>query len=255
MNSADILVVLKQKRPGPADPNILSSQVEDARTESDVQNNAFQIICGEANYPTTMNKLCTTWAQLFPDIRLKRAKPDLFDGLQPGSEYRLLRQQLNSCVTPANDAPLMPNFFMEIKGMQGTESVATRQALHDGTLGAQGVYQTQKVAAKDPLDGNAHVFSAILGTSLILFAHFVSPPTEEDGKLHYHMCRLDEFALRKSADEFHAGVTAFRNLRDYAAQVRTELALDTESKLKDLEKAGMLPAPLVAPNPPENPNQ
>ena len=255
-NHAGLVAALRQKRPGPTDLNVLDSQwkkyrrkVEDARTESDVQTDAFPTIRGEADYPHTMNKLCTTWAQLFPDVRLKMAKPDFFDGLQPGSEYRLLRQQLNSYVSPAGDAPIMPNFFVEIKPSFGSEGIAIRQALHDGTLGAQGVYQTQKAAAKDPLDGNAHVFSGVfLGASLRLFAHFVSPPTEDE-KLHYHMCELDEFVLRKSAEEYAAAIAAFQNLRDYAAKVRTELGREAESKFRALEKAGTLPAPLVAPNP------
>ena len=261
MNHTDLVAVLRQKRAGPTDPDILTTQwktfmrkIQDATTETDVQTDAFPTIRGEARHPHTMNKLCTTWAQPFPDVRLKLAKPDFFDGLQPGPEYRLLRQQLNSYVSPANDSPLMPNFFVEIKGIYGTEIIATRQALHDGTLGAQGVYQTQKVAAKDPLDERARVFSGIfIGSSLILFAHFVSQPTEKDGKLHYHMYSLDEFSLRKSADEFHAGITAFQNLRDYAAKVRNELGRDTERKLKDLEQAGALPPPLIAPIPLKNP--
>lgn len=262
MNHADLVAVLRQKRPGPTDLNILASQwegflekIEDSRTESDVQTDAFPTIRGEAPYPHTMNKLCTTWAQLFPDVRLKRAKPDFFDGLQPGSEYRLLRQQLNSYVSPAGDAPLMPNLFMEFKGMHGTEPIATRQALHDGTLGAQGVYKTRQVAGKDPLDGNSCVFSGIfVATTLKLFAHFVSPPTEDE-KLHYHMCILGEFLLSKSTEEFAAGIAAFQNLRDYAATVRTELGRETESKLRVLEKAGTLPAPLVAPNPAKEPRE
>ena len=259
-NFADLVAIMKQKRSESTDIDGLTSQwqafmskIQDAGTEADVQTDAFPTIRGEVGYPHRMNKLCTTWAQLFPDVRLKLAKPDFFDGLQQGPEYRLLRQQLNSYVTPANDAPLMPNLFTEIKGTYGTESIATRQALHDGTLGVQGVYQAQKAAAKDPFDGNARVFSGIfVGFSLILFAHFVSQPTDEDGKLQYHMCNLDEYSLRKSADEFHAGITAFQNLRDHAAKVRIELARETESKLRILEKAGTLPPPLIAPDPPKS---
>lgn len=258
-NHANLLAIMEQNRQGPSDPETLASQWKKflraiepgpGATETDVQARAFTKILGDADYPSNMNKFCTTWAQLFPDIRLTQAKPDFFDGLQPGPEYRLLTQQLDSYVCPAKNSPLMPNFFTEIKGPSGTEKVLNLQALYAGTLGARGVYQAQKVAGKDPFDGNAYLFSGtFISTSLRLYAHFVSQPTEEDGLLHYHMHLLHHYPLDNSAGGFLAGVNAFQNLRDHAAKVRMELAHDTESKLKALEKAGTLPPPLVAPDP------
>ena len=65
------------------------------------------------------------------------------------------------------------------------------------------------------------------------------------------MCNVEEILLSKSAEEFAVGTTAFQNLGDHIAKIRTKLPQGIESKPRDLEKAGTLPPPLVAPNPPK----
>jgi hypothetical protein len=54
---------------------------------------------------------------------------------------RRIRRELTGQIIPSvqEDISIMPNFFLEAKGPDGSLAVAGRQACYDGALGARGI--------------------------------------------------------------------------------------------------------------------
>ena len=257
-NYDELVAVMKRPASKPVGREVLNSEYEkiykcirQATSEDMVKTEVFTIIRGndDEKYPRAMNKLCTGWARLFPDIELSRAKPDYLEGLSSGSESRLLRQQLKAYVAPLEKGPCLPNFFLELKGPDGTIECAMRQALYDGALGARGMLYARRAATTDnEFDEVAYTFSGIYASeNLRLYAHWVTQPLGDNTAYHYHMYLLGQFFMTTSAEDCQTAVMAFRNLRDHAAQLRTSIGKEAERKYRIMEKAKSLPPPLVAP--------
>lgn len=258
-NFDELVAIMKRPASKPVSREILNSEYEkifksigQATSEDMVKTNVFTKIRGndDEKYPNTMNKLCTGWARLFPDIKLSRAKPDYLEGLSSDSESRLLRQQLKAYVAPLENGPCLPNFFLEMKGPDGTIECAMRQALYDGALGARGMLYARRAATTDnEFDEVAYTFSGLYASdNLRLYAHWLTQPLGVNTGHHYHMYTLGQFFLTTSAEDFQTAVMAFQNLRDYAAQLRTSIGKKAESKYSIMEIAKSLPPPLVAPD-------
>ena len=184
-----------------------------------------------------MDKLCSNWLSLVPKANLKAAKPDMLDGfgLSDLAEHKLLRDHLDKLIVPGTALAFLPNFFTEIKGPDSITDVATKQALYDGAYGARGMYHTRRLYAGDDLDGKAYAFSATYtGGTLTLYAHTLSRPPGNNSRMRYHMSQLDGQLLTRSPKALREGVTAYRNLRDLAAQIRTEVARAATQRLRAL---------------------
>ena len=150
--------------------------------------------------------------------------PDLYYGARPESLDRELRDALSHCIIPSTtqDKPTAPNFFLEVKGPEGSAAVAARQALYDGAVGARAMQALQNYGKEKSIyDGKAYtVSSTYYAGTLKLYAHHVTPPTAPGGRPEYHMTRLRGFGMTDSRETFVQGATAFRNLRDWAQTQR-----------------------------------
>ena len=64
-------------------------------------------------------------------------QPDLYSGANPITVDLQIREALSKTIIPSKNtsAPILPNFFLEFKGPDGTPAVARKQILHDGPLG------------------------------------------------------------------------------------------------------------------------
>ena len=196
-----------------------------------------------------MNKLCSNWAPLVTDVEIITPQPDFYDGLRFDSENILIYQELGELIVRAQDVPILPNFFAEAKAPKGIPDIATRQALYDGAFGARGIHHIRSITTDNELDGKACTFSATYASGMLqLFAHFITQPKGPHTALHYHMSNLGAWCLCGSIREFRAGVTAFRNLRDHAYRIRTELAEAAERRLRAVKQPEQ-PQP-VQPQPP-----
>ena len=215
--------------------------VDNARTEPMVMSYVFPRILGSTSYPSTMDKSCTNWAPLVTDAELVIPQPDYYDGIRAGPENKLLRQYLDKIIVPAPDAPFLPNFFTEAKAPRGSMEVATMQAVYDGALGARAMHYARNTGTSTNFDSKSYTFSATYASGFLeLYAHFVTEADEPTTSIHYHMTPLGSWALKHSVKAFREGVTAFRNLRDRAHQMRTEIADVTTQKLRALTLSGQL---------------
>ena len=199
---------------------------DSARNENEVMSRVFPKIVGDPRYPSCEN---AKLGELRPLMKgLVVPQPDYYEGEIPGLGNRQIRRQLKSSIVPSSheDYPFLPNYFTEVKGPEGSMSVAKLQACHDGALGARAMHRVENLGRqREVFDKKARTASATYdgeGT-LMLFNHHVSGPPRGRGKpLQTHMTPLRSFSLTDSPETFRQGVRAFRNASDYAHKHRLD---------------------------------
>lgn len=160
------------------------------------------------------------------DGTLVPGNPDRYYGARPEQLRRDIRADLNGLVVPStqHDLPIAPNFFLQVKGPDGTPAVATRQACYDGALGARGMHSLQSYKAPGPIfDNQAYTLTSIYqdGQLKIYTSHPIQPMTA-DGSPGYAMTQVKTFSLTGDDAAFRAGAAAYRNGRDWAKLQRDD---------------------------------
>ncbi|KAL3420389.1 hypothetical protein PVAG01_08888 [Phlyctema vagabunda] len=189
--------------------------------EGEVMRDVVPIIARNANIRSKQDLLFTRLDPITGKTTVD-AKPDLYDGaLLTGIDKRV-RDDIGDYIIPTYHptAPVLPNFFLEVKGPSGGMDVAKRQACYDGALGARAMHQLQSYGQDEPVyDGNAYTISTtyVDGQLKIYTTH---PGQASDGTTEYHMTQIRVYALTSDADSFRQGATAFRNVRDWAQEQR-----------------------------------
>ncbi|PGH08893.1 hypothetical protein GX51_00950 [Blastomyces parvus] len=210
----------------------------DARAsgEKKVMSSVFPLICGEADIPFEEDELFGNLAPFADGI--VPAKPDFYDGAHPAQLDRRVRSDLNSYIIPStqHNAPILPNFFAEAKGPDGSTAVARRQALYDGTLGARAMLQLLSYGKDLAYDGNAYVITSTYHDGgLKLYTVHPTASTDPGRATDYHMIPLRSFALDdNTSDSFRQGVSAFRNARDWAKEQRDQGIAMANSTVADI---------------------
>ncbi|KAH7110768.1 hypothetical protein B0J13DRAFT_462214, partial [Dactylonectria estremocensis] len=111
-----------------------------------------------------------------------------------------------------------PNNFVEIKGPDGSLSVAIRQALYDGTCGARGYRSVQTLGASEPPYGNRAyaLTSTYHGGQLKMFAHHpIQPSTRGEGP-GYVMTQRKAYAMTNDIDTFRFYVGTMNTYIDFS---------------------------------------
>ncbi|GJN81680.1 hypothetical protein PLIIFM63780_005215 [Purpureocillium lilacinum] len=129
--------------------------------------------------------------------------------------------------------PVVPNFFLEVKGPGGTLNAARRQACYDGALGARAIRNLQVAgqSTPPPLDNMAYTIAITLQNGhLELFTCHPVPPRGTKTAEGYVMTCVGSYSLT-SADGFRRGVAAYRNLRDWAAEQRHRAVEEARERL------------------------
>ncbi|KAI0423504.1 hypothetical protein F5Y09DRAFT_336530 [Xylaria sp. FL1042] len=152
--------------------------------------------------------------------------PDRYYGARPEQLDRQVRMQLNKHIVPStqHDLPIVPNFFLNVKGPNGTLAVAGCQACYDGALGARGMNSLQRYG--DPelgADGKAYTLTSTYhGGILKIYATYPLSRASPEMPREYAMMQVKAYALTSDVDSFRTGVNAYRNARDWAKQKRDE---------------------------------
>ena len=212
-----------------------NDQAEDGR---DVLENIFPSITGplEDNYPFAKSM---RFGNLEPltDETIKAPKPDIALGALPGQLNPIVRHELQHHIVPSaatDKLIVVPNFFVEVKGPEGSAAVILRQARYDGAVGTRAMHSLQNYGREHPVyDGKAYTYSSTYhgGTgTLHLYAHHSTVPTTPGGQPEYHVNQLKAYALTSDRDAFVQGATAYRNLRDLAKQHRDTFIRDANSR-------------------------
>lgn len=190
------------------------------------------------------------------DGSLGYAKPDRFVGARPEQLDGDVLNELKRHVVPSSqkDLPIVPNFFLEAKGPDGSTAVAIRQACYDGAFGARGMQallsytytskEKDKDADKDKdkvgellYDNNAYTITSIYhGGQLKLYTTHMLEPTAPGRRPEYIMTSLRSFAMTDTAETFRRGATVYRNARDWAKEKRDELIRRANERLAEGEE-------------------
>ena len=160
------------------------------------------------------------------DGTIVAGKPDLCYGAKWEQLDSRVRKEQSRQIVPStqSDLPILPNFFLEIKGPSGSSVVATRQACYNGALGARGIHSLQSYGQPNfEYDNKAYTISSTYCAGLlkIYTSHPIPPRTPED-KPGFAMTQIRTWGLTSDADTFRRGASAFRNARDWAKEQRDE---------------------------------
>jgi hypothetical protein len=196
-----------------------------AKDENDVMANVMPTILG-THQPSQASARNTVFKNLAPltDGTIVPAAPDIYYGAHPEELCRPVLDALGPHIIPSTmqDKPLAPNFFVEVKGPDGSAAVATRQARYDGAVGSRAMHSLKNYGEEEPkYDNEAYTYSSTYhgGTgTLHLYAHHTTAPTSEGGRPEYHMTKIRGFDMTDTRETFVQGATAFRNARDLAKE-------------------------------------
>ncbi|CAK7273137.1 hypothetical protein SEPCBS57363_005503 [Sporothrix epigloea] len=232
----DIMAALAAPRPGDLLSQISAEAfksfrrcVMGAKSEGDVLANVVPTLLGQnaANFDTARNLV---FAKIRPltDGSLVAPKPDLYDGVNPITLAKAIREELADVVVPSKVGgnPVVPNFFFEIAGTNNKLEAAELRARYHGAIGARAMTAMQNYGKQAPVyDGMAYTFSAVLSRNVLeIFAHHITAPTTAGGKPEYHMNSVSSTLLSENRDALIRGITAFRNCRDLAKRWRDDFA-------------------------------
>ncbi|KAF5019180.1 hypothetical protein F66182_8830 [Fusarium sp. NRRL 66182] len=177
------------------------------------------------------------------DGTLVPGNPDLYYGSRPEQLDRAVRKGLEGEIVPSTqlDLPIAPNFFLAVKGPDGSLSVASRQACYDGALGARGILSLQSYGhSEEQLDNNAYTLTSIYhGGQLKIHTTHAIPPSTPNGKPEYVMTLVKAWVLTSDMDAFREGVAAFRNGRDWAMQQRDDVIKQANEKAPWVSTTGI----------------
>lgn len=198
-----------------------------ARDHSSIVEKILPIMHGEEAIEKRTRVRFSNMNPFSEDLILQHANPDFYDGGDHDQLDARIRNQMRHYLLPTDgNHPLAPNFFLIARDSDFPPAAARRLALYDGTTGARAMRVLQSVERDLPYDGNAYtITSTYVDGMLRMYA--VHPVHISE----YFMVELGAWYLWGSLGEFHAGVSAFRNLRMWARNQRDRLMQEANSRL------------------------
>ncbi|KAF2966462.1 hypothetical protein GQX73_g7086 [Xylaria multiplex] len=129
------------------------------------------------------------------DGSLVSGNPDLYYGARPEQLDLRVRKQLGKQIVPStqHDLPVVPNFFLNVKGQDGSASVAELQACYDGALGARGINSLQMYG--DPeldLDNKAYTLTATYQAGTLRIYASYPRVSARPGKPHEYLTKKNQ---------------------------------------------------------------
>ena len=251
-NIEDINRRLAQPRPSLSPSRFTRAQFLDfkkknreALTENTVMSKAFPIITGTADIPSQENLYFGNLKDL-TDGSITKAKPDFYDGARPAQLNRQVREQLSEYIEPSTkkNAPLLPNFFTEGKGPDGSALVSELQATYDGALGARGIHELRSYV--DPETAQYNIAHTIISTyhggtgDLTIYSTHANQSKNSQHPIEYRMTQLNGWKMTGNPDAFRQGAAALRNARDWAKEERDKLIASANGKVPDTEHSDLV---------------
>ncbi|CAG9945337.1 unnamed protein product [Clonostachys rosea f. rosea IK726] len=197
-----------------------------ATTESRVVATVIPLIEGDTgDLRAIASDVAFTNLDHLTDGSLVSAKPDLYYGTRPEQLKKEVREALNNVIIPStqDDLPIAPNNFLEVKGPDGSLSVATRQATYDGALGSRAIHALQSYGTEQIHDNKAYTLTwTYHGGHLKAYTSHLIPPSTPEMPSGYAMTQLKGWSMTSDVDTFRQGAAAYRNGKDWAKQQRDE---------------------------------
>ena len=206
-----------------------------ARNHSDMIDRVLPIFHMGYRTENRIGVTFTNMAPLFSNVALEHARPDFYDGSDSQDLDMRIQNQMRHYLLPTTDGqhnPVAPNVFMDIQDSDYPPAAARRLALYNGSAGARAMLVLQSVEQDVPFDGNAYTVTATYVDGLLRLYAVHATPTDARGRLaDFHMTELGAWYLWGSLADFRGGVSAFRNLREWARRTREELVRQANDRL------------------------
>ncbi|KAI1322074.1 hypothetical protein F5Y16DRAFT_387680 [Xylariaceae sp. FL0255] len=141
------------------------------------------------------------------DGSLVPGNPDRYYGSRPEQLNRQVRTELSGHVVPStqHNLPIAPNFFLAIKGPDGSLAIAERQACYN----------------RSDFDNKAYtITSTYHGGILKMYTSHPLPPVSPGARCEYITTQINSWSMTGNCSTFRQGATAYRNSRDWAKQER-----------------------------------
>ncbi|KAI0423833.1 hypothetical protein F5Y09DRAFT_336259 [Xylaria sp. FL1042] len=253
-NLDDILCVLAKPRPSLSPSRFSDSDFRrfkradtHASKEWQVTSTAIPIIEGEVGDSKCVSgQIPFTNLDHLTDGSLVPGNPDRYYGARPEQLNRQVRTELSGHIVPStqHDLPIAPNFFLAVKGPDGSLAVAERQACYDGALGARGIRSLQTYGdAELDSDNKAYtITSTYHGGTLKVYTSHPLLPASPGASGGYVTTQIMAYALTSDADTFRTGAGAYRNARDWARQMRDEAIKKANESLMQDEHSPLAPS-------------
>ncbi|CAG9987752.1 unnamed protein product [Clonostachys byssicola] len=197
-----------------------------ATTESRVVATVIPIIEGDnGDLRAVASDVAFTGLDHLTDGSLVSTKPDLYYGARPEQLQKEVREALSNLIIPStqDDLPIAPNNFLEVKGPDGSLSVATRQATYDGALGSRALHALQFYGTEQIHDNKAYTLAwTYHGGHLKAYTSHPIPPSTPERPSGYAMTQLKGWSMTSDVETFRQGAAAYRNGKDRAKQQRDE---------------------------------
>lgn len=173
----------------------------------------------------------------FDNGTLVPGNPDVYHGARPEQLNRQVRDELSSDIIPStqDDLPILPNFFLAVKGPDGSSAVAKRQACYVGALGARGMLRLHSYAQDNLVyDNNAYTFTSTYHDGqLKMFTSHPVQLTDGGGRSEYYMHQLNSWGMTGNVETFRQGATYYRNAGDLAKEQRDEAIRRANQKVSE----------------------
>lgn len=197
-----------------------------ASSESAAMADLLPAIAGpkDKDYNPTGNVSFLRLEKFDPDISVP--EPDRYYGAMPAQIDGSVRSDLTNYIIPSNrtNLPAAPNFFVEWKSAFEVASIAFRQAMYDGAVGAQGILHLQNYGnAVLVHDGNAYTITVTYCNSTLRFYATHTRESERGGEIEYYMTPLRSYSMTDTPETFRHGAAAYRNAREWAQEQRDNL--------------------------------
>jgi hypothetical protein len=242
-NLNEILRALKQPRGSLSPSTVPKTAHEDfleifpGPTEDDLARKIIPLLTGAVEIPNSSNCICTNLISRTGKATVT-LKPDYFEGALFEDVDITVREDLDKQIIPTTNvaAPIVPNFFLEIKNNGGRMKVAEAQTTMNGAHGAYIMHALQSYLTdgEPEYDGNAYAFTAILvDTYLKLYAHHLIAPTQSASPPSCYTTLLKVYGL-EDEEAYSAGRAAFRNLRLRAKEDRDRFIAKANERARRL---------------------
>lgn len=244
-NAAEILQILEKHRPSLSPPYFSDEDFRrfrradaHAAKERQLMTSVIPIIQGEV-----VDERCVAGEIPFKNLdhltdgSLVSGNPDLYYGARPEQLSLQVRIALSGHIIPSTqeDLPLVPNFFLAVKGPDGSLAVALRQASYDGALGARGIHSLRSFSTGTPtpvFDNKAYTITSVYhGGTLSMYTCHPIQPTSPGARPEFVMTQIKAYALTSDIDTFVTGARAYRNAMDWAKTQRDEAIKQANEKV------------------------
>ncbi|KAI9659670.1 MAG: hypothetical protein M1829_006578 [Trizodia sp. TS-e1964] len=201
--------------------------IGNATMESEVQEAAVPAIQGEGR-----DIMCRSGRIAFRNLRpltdgtIVPGNPDVYYGARHEQLDLRVHNELSKQIIPSphGNRPIVPNFFLAVKGPEGSDGVARRQCLYDGSLGARGMQRLQTYGQTEPVfDNTARTLSSVFSNGILrMHTIHTAEPASSCGRPSYYMNELSTFPMSSDIHTFRLGATYYRNGLDWAEEMRNE---------------------------------